>query len=72
MEKTDSDTLWGCAEIARAINRTQRQTYHLLENKLIPARKVGDHWVASCERLLAFLHGEDDGEPFSPLARKRV
>jgi hypothetical protein len=55
MENRDSDTLWGCAEIARAINRTQRQTYRLLETKHIPARNVGEHWVASRRNLLAFL-----------------
>jgi hypothetical protein len=59
MNNTDADTLWGVPAIAPVINRTRRQTYRLLENKQIPARKVGDHWVASRKRLLAFLHEEE-------------
>ena len=51
-----SDTLWGVPQISRAINRTRRKTYHLLHNKLIPARKVGHQWVASRKKLLEFVH----------------
>jgi hypothetical protein len=48
MDKRDSDTLWGASEIARAINRTKRQTYRLLEDKHIPARKAGWPAVRGC------------------------
>jgi hypothetical protein len=40
------DLLWGVNAIAREINRTNRQTFHMLENTLLPARKVGARWCA--------------------------
>ena len=53
-----SDLVWGCEAIGRVINRNPRQTYHLLESKTLPARKVGHQWVASRRNLRAFLVGE--------------
>jgi hypothetical protein len=48
-----SDIVWGGADIAREINRNLRQTYHLLENHLLPARKMGRSWVSSKKALRA-------------------
>jgi hypothetical protein len=39
--------LWGAAAIAEVINRTPRQVLHLLENRQLPARKIGGRWCAS-------------------------
>ena len=51
----DSELLWGTRAIARAIGRTERQTFHLLEKRLLPAKRVGGRWVASRRRLIAAL-----------------
>jgi hypothetical protein len=42
-----SDLVWGGQGIAEEINRTTRQAFHMLENGLLPARKVGGVWCAS-------------------------
>jgi hypothetical protein len=40
--------VWGARNIGKVINRTERQTHHLLENGVIKAaRKVGAQWTAS-------------------------
>jgi hypothetical protein len=39
--------VWGAQGIGKIINRTERQTYHLLGKGLIrAARKVGEQWTA--------------------------
>jgi hypothetical protein len=48
-----SDLIWGAPSIGRVINKSVRATYHLLENKFIPAGKVGGQWVGSRRRLLS-------------------
>jgi hypothetical protein len=45
------DVIWGCAEIAAFIKRTNRQTLYMLEMGFIPARKVGGKWCASKRAL---------------------
>lgn len=57
-EQTASDLVWGCKEIAKAIDRTERQTFYLLEKGLLPAKKVGERWCASREQLRRQLVGE--------------
>jgi hypothetical protein len=52
------DLLWGAAAIGRAIGRSPRQAFNLLENKVLPGRKVGNRWVASRRKLLNALVGE--------------
>jgi hypothetical protein len=47
--------VWGAAEIARVIGRSERQVFHMLEAGLLPARLVGRRWVTTREKLLAFL-----------------
>jgi len=55
-----SDVVWGAEEMGRVIGRTTRQTYHLLEAGLLPAKKVGPKlWCASRKRLLQALTGEE-------------
>jgi hypothetical protein len=47
-ESEQSDIVWNVPEIARLIHRTERQTYHLLEQGHIKsARKVGQQWQAT-------------------------
>lgn len=44
--------VWGAANIAAIINRSERQTYYLLQRGLIDANKVGVTWRSSLRRLL--------------------
>ncbi|MFB9950992.1 DNA-binding protein [Rhizobium puerariae] len=55
---SQSDLVWGAGNIGREINQTERQTFFMLEKGHLPARKVGGKWVASRQRLLAFLAGD--------------
>ncbi|MFK0693081.1 DNA-binding protein [Mesorhizobium sp. IMUNJ 23033] len=50
----------GAAEIGKEIKRKPRQAFHMLEKGLLPARKVGNQWVAERGKLRAFFLG--DGE----------
>ncbi|RWG04044.1 DNA-binding protein [Mesorhizobium sp.] len=54
------DLVWGAVEIGKEINRKPRQAFHMLEQGLLPARKVGNQWVAERGKLRAFFLG--DGE----------
>jgi len=42
-----ADLLNGCAAIASFIGETERRTSYLLENRLLPAGKVGQRWGGS-------------------------
>jgi hypothetical protein len=57
--KSPSDLCWGASAIAETINRSVRQTFWLLENGLLPAKKVGRVWCASRARLIAHCTGDD-------------
>jgi hypothetical protein len=41
------DLIWGVKAIAAELDRTERQTYHLLTTGQLPAQLVGGRWVAS-------------------------
>ncbi|TJU73886.1 MAG: DNA-binding protein [Mesorhizobium sp.] len=43
--------VWGCTAISKVIKRKPRQTFNLLENGELPAKKVGGRWVASRAKL---------------------
>jgi hypothetical protein len=45
--------VWGAAAIAETIGRSLAQTYCLLENGFLPARRVGRQWVADEGALLS-------------------
>jgi hypothetical protein len=45
--------VWGAAAIAATLNRSLAQTYCLLENGFLPARRVGRQWVADERALLS-------------------
>ncbi len=53
-----NDLLWGVAAIAKAIGRTERQTFHLLSKNLLPARKIGGRYCAARSTLRKCLTGE--------------
>jgi hypothetical protein len=55
---SEGEFVWHCSGIAKEIQRTTRQTFHLLSTGKLPARKVGATWVASRPKLRAFLRGE--------------
>ncbi|OBQ83187.1 MULTISPECIES: hypothetical protein [unclassified Mesorhizobium] len=57
-EPSGIDVVWGAVEIGKEINRTPRQTFHMLEQGLLPARKVGSQWVAERGKLRAFFTGD--------------
>jgi hypothetical protein len=53
---TDLDTpLWGAKVMAPVINRTERETYHLIKNKQLDVTKKGALYVSTRRRLLASL-----------------
>jgi excisionase family DNA binding protein len=54
-----SDLCWGAAAIAEVLGLSERKVYWLLENNLIPGRKIGRSWCASRARLLAYCAGDD-------------
>jgi hypothetical protein len=56
--ETPLDLLWGCRAIAAEINRTERATFNLLETGQLPAKKVGNTWVAVRGKLHALFDGE--------------
>ena len=39
-ENDPLDLVWGCKNIAAAINKSERETFHLLTTKKLPAKKV--------------------------------
>ncbi|THK34663.1 DNA-binding protein [Ensifer sp. MPMI2T] len=49
------DLIWEVAEIAKLIGRTERQTFHLLSTGQLPAKKVGNRWVAERGTLIRFF-----------------
>jgi hypothetical protein len=53
---TESDFLWGCDQIAKAIGRSSRQTFHILNSgELKTPKKLGGRWVVSRSALLREL-----------------
>lgn len=56
--KTENDGLdlvWGLAAISKVIGRTSRQTHYMLSTGKLPARQVGNRWVAERSNLIAFF-----------------
>jgi hypothetical protein len=45
------EPVWGAAAIGKVINRSPRQTYHLLQTGQIPATQVGRQYVSTRRRL---------------------
>jgi hypothetical protein len=51
--------VWGAEAIGAVIGVNKAKAYYLLQRGRIPARKVGDEWVAEETKLLAFLTDTD-------------
>lgn len=49
------DLIWGVDAIAEVIGRTPRQTFHMCSSGFLPAKKVGQRWVAKREALVRFF-----------------
>lgn len=52
------DLIWGAADIAKLIGRSERATFDMLEKREIPAKKVNGRWVIGRRRLIDFFTGE--------------
>lgn len=52
------DIIWGIGEIAEAIGQSFAATAYMLKKGHIPARKVGERWVASRKKLNDFFMGD--------------
>lgn len=60
-ENEDQDLdrpIWGAQAIAEEIDRSPRQTFHMLNTGQLPASKIGDRWVTTRRRLRALFAGE--------------
>nr|WP_029924511.1 hypothetical protein [Ochrobactrum sp. UNC390CL2Tsu3S39] len=53
-----ADIIWGIGEIAAAIGQSFAATAYMLKKGHIPARKVGERWVASRKKLNDFFMGD--------------
>jgi hypothetical protein len=49
------DLIWGIENIGKLIGRSVPQTYHMLRSGKLPAKQVGERWVASRQKLIAFF-----------------
>ncbi|WP_376742342.1 DNA-binding protein [Ensifer canadensis] len=49
------ELIWGLDDIAKTIGRTVRQTHYMLSTGKIPAKQVGNRWVAERNQLLNFF-----------------
>ncbi|PSJ55780.1 hypothetical protein [Pseudaminobacter soli (ex Li et al. 2025)] len=49
------DLVWGAEAIAKVIARTPTQTHYLLRTGKLPAKQVGERWVASRRKLVSFF-----------------
>ncbi len=57
-ENKPIDVIWGIEDIAKAIGQSFSATAYMLKMGHIPAKKVGDRWVASRKKLNEFFAGE--------------
>jgi hypothetical protein len=44
--------VWGADAIGKVISRSKRQTFYLLERRLIDADRIGSRWRSTRRRLL--------------------
>ncbi|PBB20567.1 hypothetical protein [Mesorhizobium sp. WSM4313] len=57
MEKQEGlDLIWGVEEIGKLIGRNYQQTYHMIRSGKLPmVKQVGERYVASRGKLIAFF-----------------
>jgi len=51
MENLNEDRIRGVKKIAQHINESERRTFHLLKQRLIPGFKEGNSWVSLKSKL---------------------
>ncbi|UVC08259.1 DNA-binding protein [Rhizobium sp. TH2] len=49
------DLVWGLEAISKLIGRSVRQTHYMLSTGKLPAKQVGERWVTSRSKLVAFF-----------------
>jgi hypothetical protein len=49
--------VWGAEAIGRVIDRTEGETFYLLANGHLDAKKIGGRWTSTPRRLLRSLEG---------------
>jgi hypothetical protein len=60
-KQPSGDLLWGAEAIADHIGRSKRQTYYLIENEMIPVKRIGPKMiVGSATEITASLKSESD------------
>jgi hypothetical protein len=52
------DVRWGINSLAAFINRTPRQTYHMVTTGALPAKQVGERWSWSPSKVRAHVLGD--------------
>lgn len=57
------DILWGVKALSEEIDRTERQTFYLLETGQLPAKKVGGRWCSTRSRLREFFNAVRQARP---------
>ncbi|TPW27797.1 helix-turn-helix domain-containing protein [Martelella alba] len=56
-ENEKLDLVWGAADIAKVIGQSRQVTYNMLSKGELPAKKIGDRWVARRGELDRFFTG---------------
>lgn len=54
-ENSELNLVWGGSAIAALIGRSRRQTFHMLNEGQLPAKKIGERWVADRKKLEEFF-----------------
>ena len=50
------DLIWGVEDIGKLIGRNYQQTYHMVASGKLPmVKKIGERYVASRSKLIAFF-----------------
>jgi hypothetical protein len=53
----DDQFVWGAEAIGKIINRNKQQTFRMLEQGLLPAKKVNRLWVSTRRQLRQVITG---------------
>jgi hypothetical protein len=68
----------GARAIGKALGLTERRAFNLLEQRELPATKLGKHWATTLRRLLARINADlplpepkPEPPPHVPKSRKR-
>lgn len=59
--ESELNLIWGGTAIAKAIGKSRRATYGMLEAGTLPAKRVGGQWCVSRKTLAEFFEGASHG-----------